>query len=191
MTELHLFAGAGGGILGGLLLGHTPVCAVEIDPYCQEVLRARQSDGMLPAFPIHGDITTFDGRPYRRGYLDSLVRTWYPIGDNPTPKELDMAGKLKKLTADQAVECVRMYDTGLSCGDIAGYYGVSRQAMHDLLTQFTNTELVKLTGVNYYTVASWRFKYNCNQLSMEKQIEILTKLNYQPTQNLLWKKQAK
>lgn len=65
------------------------------------------------------------------------------------------------------------------------------EAMHDLLTQFTNTELVKLTGVNYYTVASWRFKFNCNQLSMEKQIEILTKLNYTPTQNLLWKKQAK
>ena len=27
LRELHLFAGAGGGILGGLLLGHTPVCA--------------------------------------------------------------------------------------------------------------------------------------------------------------------
>lgn len=137
MTELHLFAGAGGGILGGLLLGHTPVCAVEIDPYCQEVLRARQRDGMLPDFPIHGDITTFDGTPWRRGYLDGLVRTWYPIGDNPTQKELNMAGKLKKLTIDQAAECVKMYDAGLSCGDIAGYYGVSRNAMHDLLKRRT------------------------------------------------------
>lgn len=32
MNELHLFAGAGGGILGGILLGHTTVCAVEIEP---------------------------------------------------------------------------------------------------------------------------------------------------------------
>jgi len=32
MRELHLFAGAGGGILGGMLLGHTTVCAVELEP---------------------------------------------------------------------------------------------------------------------------------------------------------------
>ena len=64
LRELHLFAGAGGGILGGLLLGHVPVCAVEIDHYCQEVLRARQRDGMLPAFPIFSDIREFDGRPW-------------------------------------------------------------------------------------------------------------------------------
>lgn len=58
MRELHLFAGIGGGILGGLLLGHTPVCAVEIDPYCRKVLRARQADEF--ATPHHlrkaGDI---------------------------------------------------------------------------------------------------------------------------------------
>jgi hypothetical protein len=33
MNELALFAGAGGGILGGRLLGWRTVCAVEIDPY--------------------------------------------------------------------------------------------------------------------------------------------------------------
>jgi hypothetical protein len=38
MNELHLFSGAGGGILGGILLGHTCVCAVEIEPYCRKVL---------------------------------------------------------------------------------------------------------------------------------------------------------
>ncbi len=32
MNELALFAGGGGGIYGSLLLGHTPVCAVEIMP---------------------------------------------------------------------------------------------------------------------------------------------------------------
>ncbi len=45
MRELHLFAGAGGGILGGLLLGHVPVGAVEINDYCRRVLEARQADG--------------------------------------------------------------------------------------------------------------------------------------------------
>jgi hypothetical protein len=67
----------------------------------------------------------------------------------------------------------------------------THEAMHDLLSNFTNTQLAEMTGVNYNTVASWRFKLNCNQLSMEKQIQILMKLNYQPIQNLLWKKQAK
>lgn len=41
LRELHLFAGIGGGILGGVLLGHRCVGAVEINPYCQQVLRAR------------------------------------------------------------------------------------------------------------------------------------------------------
>ena len=46
--ELHLFAGIGGGILGGMLLGHRCVGAVELDPHCRKVLEARQRDGILP-----------------------------------------------------------------------------------------------------------------------------------------------
>lgn len=64
MNELHLFAGAGGGILGGMLLGHSCVCAVEIEPYCRKVLLQRQRDGILPKFPIWDDVRTFDGRPW-------------------------------------------------------------------------------------------------------------------------------
>lgn len=41
MRELHLFAGIGGGILGGMLLGHRCVGAVEINPYCRKVLANR------------------------------------------------------------------------------------------------------------------------------------------------------
>lgn len=79
MRELHLFAGAGGGILGGLLLGHTPVAAVEVEPFCQEVLLARQRDGCLPSFPIFGDIREFDGRPWR-GCVD-VVAGGFPCQD--------------------------------------------------------------------------------------------------------------
>lgn len=71
MNELHLFAGAGGGILGGILLGHTCVCAVEIKPYCRKVLLQRQQDGILPKFPIWDDVRTFDGNPWR-GLVDVL-----------------------------------------------------------------------------------------------------------------------
>lgn len=79
MNELHLFAGAGGGILGGMLLGHTCVCAVEIEPYCRKVLLQRQRDGLLPLFPIWDDVRTFDGRPWR-GKVD-IVCGGFPCQD--------------------------------------------------------------------------------------------------------------
>ena len=65
MNELALFAGAGGGILGGHLLGWRTVCAVEWEPYAACVLAARQNDGLLPPFPIWDNVQTFDGRPWR------------------------------------------------------------------------------------------------------------------------------
>jgi len=79
VRELHLFAGAGGGILGGHLLGHTTVCAVEIEPYCRKVLLQRQRDGILPKFPIWDDVTTFDGNPWR-GKVD-VVCGGFPCQD--------------------------------------------------------------------------------------------------------------
>lgn len=79
VNELHLFAGAGGGILGGMLLGHTCVCAVEIEPYCRKVLLQRQRDGILPKFPIWDDVRTFDGKPWR-GKVD-VVCGGFPCQD--------------------------------------------------------------------------------------------------------------
>lgn len=56
MNELELFAGAGGGILGSMLLGHRTVCAVEYDAYARSVLLARQNDGTFPPFPVWDDV---------------------------------------------------------------------------------------------------------------------------------------
>ena len=79
MRELALFAGAGGGILGGLLLGWRTVGAVEIDAYCRSVLLARQRDGFLPRFPIWDDVRTFDGYPWR-GRID-VISGGFPCQD--------------------------------------------------------------------------------------------------------------
>ena len=79
MNELALFAGAGGGILGGRLLDWRTVCAVELDPYARRILLARQRDGMLEPFPIWDDVTTFDGRPWR-GRID-VVSGGFPCQD--------------------------------------------------------------------------------------------------------------
>src|SRR5574337_2126297 len=79
LRELALFAGAGGGILGGLLLGWRTVCAVEIDPYARSVLLARQNDGTLAPFPIWDEIRTFDGTAWR-GAVD-VVSGGFPCQD--------------------------------------------------------------------------------------------------------------
>ena len=79
MNELALFAGAGGGILGGKLLGWRTRCAVEIDAYARSVLLARQADGYLDPFPIWDDVTTFDGQPWR-GHID-VVSGGFPCQD--------------------------------------------------------------------------------------------------------------
>lgn len=79
LRELALFAGAGGGILGGKLLGWRTVCAVEWDAYAASVLVARQNDKTLDPFPIWDDVQTFDGRPWR-GLVD-VVSGGFPCQD--------------------------------------------------------------------------------------------------------------
>ena len=85
LRELALFAGAGGGILGGKLLGWRTVCAVERDAYAAQVLAQRQNDGILEPFPIWSDVTTFDGKTWR-GRID-VVSGGFPCQD------ISVAGK--------------------------------------------------------------------------------------------------
>lgn len=79
LRELALFAGAGGGILGGHLLDWTTVCAVECDPYAASVLVQRQNDNVIEPFPIWNDVCTFDGKPWR-GKVD-IISGGFPCQD--------------------------------------------------------------------------------------------------------------
>ena len=90
MNELALFAGAGGGILGGLLLGWRTVAAVEIEDYPRRVLLQRQADGILPRFPIWDDVCTFDGKPWR-GKVD-VISGGFPCQD------ISQAGRREGIT---------------------------------------------------------------------------------------------
>ena len=71
--------------MGDMLLGHTPVCAVEIEKYPREILLRRQADGHLPWFPVWDDVTTFDGTPWK-GKVD-VVCGGFPCQD------ISVAGK--------------------------------------------------------------------------------------------------
>lgn len=79
MNELSLFTGGGGGLLGSILLGWRPIGYVEIEPYCQEVLSKRITEGFLPEAPIFTDIKSFS-RLYARRYkgLVDIVTAGFP-----------------------------------------------------------------------------------------------------------------
>ena len=94
LRELALFAGAGGGILGGKMLGWRTVCAVEIESYPASILVARQNDKILAPFPIWDNICTFDGRPWR-GLVD-VVSGGFPCQD------ISAAGKGAGITGSRS-----------------------------------------------------------------------------------------
>jgi len=94
INELALFAGAGGGILGGKLLGWRTVCAVEWEPYPASVLAARQNEGIFPPFPIWDDVQTFDGKPWQ-GIVD-VISGGFPCQD------ISSAGKGAGITGERS-----------------------------------------------------------------------------------------
>jgi DNA (cytosine-5)-methyltransferase 1 len=94
LNTFHLFAGAGGGILADVLLGHNPIGACEIMPYPRNVLLARQRDGHLPSFPIWDDVATLDGNPWR-GSVDVLC------GGFPC-QDISAAGKGAGITGERS-----------------------------------------------------------------------------------------
>lgn len=105
MRELALFAGAGGGLLGSVLLGWRTACAVEIDAYCRDRLLDRQRDGCLPRFPIWDDVRTFDGRPWR-GNID-VISGGFPCQD------ISAAGQGQGITGERSglvFEMLRIVD---------------------------------------------------------------------------------
>lgn len=64
------------------------------------------------------------------------------------------------------------------------------EAMKDVFQEDNETLALKL-GVNYNTVASWRFNFRHKAMSTEKKTEILTKLNYKLIEQSKWKKDQK
>ncbi|MCB1622819.1 MAG: DNA cytosine methyltransferase [Thiothrix sp.] len=77
---MHLFAGAGGGLLADLILGHRPVVAVEWDAYCCRVLRERAADGWFPGLQVwEGDVRLFNPSKYA-GSVD-CIHAGFPCTD--------------------------------------------------------------------------------------------------------------
>src|ERR1039457_6693308 len=114
MRELSLFTGAGGGLLGSLILGFRTVATVEIDPYCQRILCARggyvadavcdeqqEQSGDVPSIRRQGIITAGIGAEgtgrerYGLTRSDSGVQEAFPVHSDirafhPVPGSCDI-----------------------------------------------------------------------------------------------------
>lgn len=123
INGLDLFSGYGGLTLA-LAPWVKPILYCEIDRYAQGILLSRMSDGSLPKAPIFTDVRKLT----RNSLCDAL--SFYE------EDEL-MAGRLRKMTAEQVGTAVGEYEAGSSLGDLAHIYGVSRQSMWDLLRRRT------------------------------------------------------
>ncbi len=144
MNELHLFAGAGGGILGGMLLGHTCVCAVEIEPYCRKVLLQRQRDGILPKFPIWDDVRTFDGKPWR-GLVDEIHAGFPCKGVSPARTNNDINGELVGINGGSSELWVHIPRIAVE----AGYPDLFIENSSNLLTRGLSVIIHALDAIGY------------------------------------------
>lgn len=115
LTHLDLFSGIGGFGLAARWNGLKTIQFVEIDPFCRKVLTKN-----FPGVPIHDDIKTFT--------LDTYVNSWYKQPSQDRREIVDMGAKRKDFD-----EAVRLYDSGLSIQNVADFYGMSRQAMWQVL----------------------------------------------------------
>jgi DNA (cytosine-5)-methyltransferase 1 len=95
LRVMDLFSGIGGFSLGLKRAGgFRTVAYCEIDPYCQQVLLARMSDGSLDTAPICTDVTKLDGEPWR-GRVD-LICGGFPCQD------ISVAGKMAGIDGERS-----------------------------------------------------------------------------------------
>lgn len=129
LTVGSLFSGIGGIDLGLQRAGFQIKWQVELDPWCLRVLTKH-----WPDVPKLRDVR----KCHSQELLDNNVMRWYDPSQNTSERELAVVlkhGKLQKLTEQQVDESQRLYQQGMSCGMIAGYFSVSRQAMWGLLSK--------------------------------------------------------
>lgn len=123
MRELSLFTGAGGGVYASRLLGHRIVGYVEWDDHCQRVIAQRIEDGIFEDAPIIDDVRSLD-----KETVDNIASLCHY-------SSIIMEGNDMGAHRKEYDEAVRLYSAGLSVAEVAVFYGITRQAMHKILSR--------------------------------------------------------
>jgi DNA (cytosine-5)-methyltransferase 1 len=183
MNELALFAGAGGGILGGHLLGWRTICAVEWEPYPAAILIQRQNDGILPPFPVWDNVQTFDGRPWR-GIVD-VVSGGFPCqaystaaaGKNTAD---DLWPEMRRIVADVAPRYVFAENVSRIAID---------QAEDDCESMGYKTKKISLSakdmGADHIRERFWLLAYSDNDGELLRSVNAKTRW-MQSLDNSIW-----
>lgn len=81
MRTMHLFAGAGGGLLADLILGHVPIVAIEHNHFCCGILRQKTVEGWFPGLEVvEDDIRNADFTKWLETGVD-CVSAGFPCQD--------------------------------------------------------------------------------------------------------------
>lgn len=134
MRFLSLFSGIGGMDLGLEWAGMQCVGQVEIEPFAIAALEKH-----WPNVKRWTDV---------RELTAQQVLTDLANLDDPDSVVLEdaMSDRFIKLTAEKVSKAVELYNQGLSIGDVAELYGVSRQSMHKTLAKRTEMRPQKKYG---------------------------------------------
>jgi len=140
---MHLFAGAGGGLLADLILGHKPIVAVEWNPYACKVLRERSQDGWFPGLQVwEGDVRMFDPSEYA-GQVD-CIHAGFPCTD------LSSAGKQAGIGPETRSG---LYREVLRIAGVLGRPKLFLENVTDILSLGLGTVIADLSSMGY--VGRW------------------------------------
>jgi predicted transcriptional regulator len=113
MRHLDLFSGIGGFALAAHWAGYTTEVFCERDEYCTKILKKH-----WPDVPVVGDI--FDMHFDDAGNFFSIDHK---------------GGVMGRKRQSKYDCCVDLYERGMSVGECADLFGITRQAMHKILTR--------------------------------------------------------
>ena len=143
LNELSLFSGYGGFILGLRLAGLLvrTVGYVEIESYCQEIIKARIRDGFLDDAPIFGDIrlalSTSQLHQFRG--LVNIVTAGFPCQPHSHAGRRKGADDSRNLWPE-TLECVRQ---------VAPHYVLLENVPGILSNQYAGTVIGQLAEIGY------------------------------------------
>ncbi len=127
MNYLSLFTGAGGGDLAMQhLLGFRCVGYVEIENYCQRLIRQRITDGFLDAAPVFGDIRKFISDGYAEQYqgMVDLVTGGFPCQPFSSAGQQQAENDTRNMWPS-TLDCIRqIHPHRIFCENVAGLLAV-------------------------------------------------------------------